>query len=155
MPLMSPHVVDLDPQETIAIRGEVPFTELAAFFERAFREAAEAAGASGVEIVGPPFGFYPEAPAETVVVEAGFPVSAAAHPPGDEAHRLVLPGGRAIEALHIGSYDAMEQSYSELESWMKDEGLKPATRMWESYLSGPGAQPDPATWQTRILWPIE
>ena len=32
---------------------------------------------------------------------------------------------------------------------------RPATRVWESYLSGLGAEPDPTTWQTRILWPIE
>lgn len=154
MPLMSPHVVDLEPQEAIAVRGEVPFDELSAFFERAFQEAAEAAQAAGVEIVGPPFGFYPHAPSETVAVEAGFPVSAPAEPTGGRAHHIVLPGGRAIEALHVGTFDTLGRSYGELASWMAGEGLKPSAGMWESYLSDPQAQPDPTTWQTRIVWPI-
>ncbi|HVK29601.1 MAG TPA: GyrI-like domain-containing protein [Nocardioides sp.] len=154
MPLMSPHVVNLEPQEAVAVHGEVPFAELPAFFERAFRQAAEAARAAGVEIVGPPFGFYPHMPTDTVAVEAGFPVSAPAEPSGGPAHHIVLPGGRAIEALHVGTFDALGQSYGELAAWMADEGLKPAAGMWESYLSDPQDQPDPATWQTRIVWPI-
>lgn len=26
--------------------------------------------------------------------------------------------------------------------------------MWESYLSDPVAEPDPATWRTRIMWSV-
>lgn len=150
---MVPEIVELEPQEAIAVRGDVKIADLAGFFERAFREAADAAGASGVEIVGPPFGFYPEMPTETVVVEAGFPVSAAVHINGD-AHRIVLPGGRAVQAVHVGPYDTMEESYDQLQSWMAEHGLHPAVGMWECYLSDPQVERDPANWQTRIVWPI-
>ena len=85
-----PEIIVLEPQEAIAVRGDVKIADLPAFFERAFSEAAEVAGASDVEIVGPPFGFYPEMPTETVVVEAGFPVSAPVEASGN-VHRIVFP----------------------------------------------------------------
>ena len=90
---LAPEIVEVEPLEAIAVRGDVAIAELPRFFETAFSDAAEAAGASGVTIVGPPFGFYPALPTDTVVVEAGFPVSARAEPHGN-AHPLVLPGGR-------------------------------------------------------------
>jgi effector-binding domain-containing protein len=146
-------VVELEPQEAIAVRGEVPIADLPGFFERAFEEAATAASASGVDIVGPPFGLYPQMPTETVTVEAGFPVSAPVELHG-QAHRLVLPGGRAVQATHVGPYDTMEQTYTKLWSWMADQGLQPAVGMWECYLSDPRVERDPATWRTRIIWPV-
>ena len=149
----SPHVVGLEPQEAIAVRGDVALDDLPTFFEQAFATAAAAAEASGVEIVGPPFGFYPETPSDTVVVEAGFPVSAPVETTGD-AHRLVLPGGTAVRAVHVGPYETLENTYVELQSWMAEHGHVPAVGMWECYLSDPREQPDPATWRTSIVWPI-
>jgi effector-binding domain-containing protein len=150
---VTPEIVELEPQEAIAVRGDVAIAELPQFFERAFHEAADAAGASGVQIVGPPFGFYPEMPTDTVAVEAGFPVSAPAETHGN-AHRFVLPGGRAVQAIHVGPYDTMETTYRALQSWMVEQGLHPSVGMWECYLSDPQAEPDPANWQTRIIWPV-
>lgn len=146
-------LVELEPQEAIAVRGEVPMAELPAFFGRAFADAARAAQASGVQIVGPPFGFYPGMPSDTVVVEAGFPVSGPARADG-EAHPFTLPGGRAARVVHVGPYDTMERTYAQLQSWMAAEGLRPAAGMWESYLSDPETEPDPATWRTLIVWPL-
>jgi effector-binding domain-containing protein len=159
---LSAEMVELEPQEAIAVRGDVALADLPAFFERAFHDAAQAAATAGAEIVGPPFGFYPETPTATVAVEAGFPVSArssgsagsAGSEAGDGTHRLVLPGGRAVQATHVGPYETLEQTYDELQSWMAERGLEPSAGMWESYLSDPQAEPDPATWRTIITWPV-
>ena len=32
-------------------------------------------------------------------------------------------------------------------------GSRPGPLMWESYLTDPGDEPDPATWRTLIVWP--
>jgi effector-binding domain-containing protein len=148
-----PEIVELVPQDAVAVRGDVAFAELPEFFGRAFAESAAAAAACGVTIIGPPFGFYPEMPTMTVAVEAGFPVSGPIEPRGN-AHPLVLPGGRAVQAMHIGPYDTMVQTYAALQSWMAERGLHPAVGMWESYLSDPQAEPDPAHWRTLIIWPL-
>ncbi len=138
------------------MRGEVPTAELPAFFGRAFHEAAAAAAAAGVSIVGPPFGLYPQMPGATMVVEAGFPVSAAIdeHDEHGAAHRLVLPGGLALRVVHVGPYDTLAHTYAELETWMATHGLHPGSGVWESYLSDPEVEPDPATWRTLIVWPV-
>ena len=146
-------IVVLEPQEAIAVRGDVPMADLPTFFATAFAEAAQAAAASGVDIVGPPFGFYPKQPTETVAVEAGFPVSAWPVSHGS-AHPLMLPGGRVVQAMHVGPYETMKQTYTTLQAWMADRGLQPAVGMWECYLSDPGVERDPATWRTMIVWPI-
>lgn len=151
--MITPEIVELEPQEAIAVRGDVAFADLTAFFGAAFGTAAAAAGAAGVQIVGPPFGYYPAMPTDTVAVEAGFPVSAPAEVEG-AAHRFVIPGGRAVQVLHVGPYDAMEQTYAELQAWMAEQGIVAAVGMWESYLSDPEAEPDPTTWRTLITWPI-
>lgn len=150
----APEIVELEPQEAIAVRGDVAIADLPAFFKRAFHEAAKAANASGVAIVGPPFSFYPEMPTQTAVaVEAGFPVSAPAEGHGD-AHRLVLPGGRAVQAMHVGPYDTLERTYTVVRSWIAERGLQQAGGMWECYLSDPEVERDPATWRTRIVCPV-
>lgn len=149
----SPEIVDLAPQQAIAVRGDVAIGDLPSFFERAFHEAFDAASACGVEIVGPPFGFYPEMPAGTVAVEAGFPVSAPAEVRGS-THPFVLPGGRAARVTHIGPYETLEATYRLLQAWMAEHGLVPATGMWECYLSDPETEPDPAGWRTQIIWPL-
>lgn len=153
MRAVSPEVVELEPQEAIAVRGEVGVDGLSTFFGRAFGVAAAAAAEAGVEIVGPPFGYYPTMPTEVVTVEAGFAVSGHVEAVGG-AHGLVLPGGRAVRAMHIGPYDDLEITYADLQAWMTEHDLRPATGMWECYLSDPETEPDPRTWRTLIVWPV-
>lgn len=150
---LAAEIVELSPQNAIAVRGDVSVADLPEFFERAFSAAGAAAEACGVEITGPPFGFYPEMPTETVAVEAGFPVSAPVETVGD-VHALVLPGGQAVQATHVGPYETMEKTYADLQVWMAERGLHPAREMWECYLSDPRSEPDPTTWRTTIIWPI-
>lgn len=154
MRAIAPEIVELRSQEAVAVHGEVAVEDVPAFFARAYTVATAAVEAAGVEIVGPPFGFYPAIPTDGVVeVEAGFAVSDHVEATG-EVHPLSLPGGRAVRAMHVGSYDTMERTYADLRRWMTEHGLRPATRMWECYLSDPVAEPDPTTWRTLIVWPV-
>ena len=127
--------------------------ELTSFFARAFGAAMHVIRAQRAVPVGPPFGAYHGAPGETVDVEAGFPVAT----PVDDTEGVVsstLPGGPAVEAVHIGPYDTMTGTYGEMEAWMAEQGVSPGPVMWESYLTDPEREPDPSTWRTLIVWPI-
>ena len=66
----------------------------------------------------------------------------------------MLPGGRAVEGIHVGSYDHLPGAYADLQQWMEQHGLEPANLMWEYYLTDPGIEPDPSRWRTRIVWPV-
>ena len=61
--------------------------------------------------------------------------------------------GRSVQS-HVGPYDTMADTYTQLLAWAADNGLELATGMWEVYLSDPSAEPDPATWRTEVFWPV-
>jgi len=135
------------------VRFEVPMAELREAFDRGFSAVAEAAQTQGVAIAGAPFGYYPRLPGDTVEVVVGFPV-AAPITATEDVEPFELPGGRAVVGTHIGPYGTLERTYDELMAWTTAEGLTLAEGMWESYLSDPGAEPDPSTWRTLITWPL-
>ncbi|MDO8364435.1 MAG: GyrI-like domain-containing protein [Actinomycetota bacterium] len=151
---MDVQIVELEPVRAAAVRGEVGYDGLPTFFGHAFTEVFAAAERAGVAVVGPPFGFYPAMPSETaVVVEAGFPLAQALQAEG-EVHPFELPGGTAAVTMHVGPYDTLAETYTRLMGWMSAHGYIPGEGMWESYLSDPGAEPDPSGWQTQIVWPV-
>jgi effector-binding domain-containing protein len=146
-------VTTVDPQPAAVVRDEVPMQEIRTVFDRGFGEVMRVAEAQGVAITGPPFGFYPRTPTDTVEVAVGFPVAAPVSADGDVTP-FELPGGRVVTGVHVGPYESLGASYGELTEWAASNGHSLAGHMWESYLTDPSAEPDPATWQTRITWPL-
>jgi len=147
-------ILELEPQPTAVVRGDVPLAELSAFFGRAFASVFAVLGQQGVEPAGAPFGLYAGMPADTVPVEAGVAVSREIEP-ADDVVPSRLPGGRVASAVHVGPYDTLEQTYAELERWIAEQGLTSLPGpMWETYLTDPQAEPDPARWRTRVFQPV-
>ena len=146
-------VETIEPRTAAAIRAEVPMPELREVFDSGFPAVAQTVEAQGIAITGPPFGFYPRMPADTVAVVVGFPVAAPITADG-KVEPFELPGGRAVTGTHVGPYDALGQTYQQLTAWAEAEGLTLGEGMWECYLSDPGAEPDPSTWRTLIFWPL-
>jgi len=147
-------IVELSPSPTAVVRASVVASDLSAFFGRAFSQVAAAVADQGRELVGEPFSFYPGAPTDVVEVAAGFRVTAEVERSGDVVP-MELPGGRAVTTVHVGPYDAMDKTYHRMHVWMSTQGLTPAGHMWEVYLSGPDTRPDPSTWRTQVIWPVD
>jgi uncharacterized protein (TIGR03086 family) len=152
-PAIDCEIVEIEAQPAVAVHGSVPFADLPNFFGKAFTMVSEAIERAGSAPTGPPFAFYPCMPTDVVEVEAGFPVASALGA-DDEVHPFELPGGRVVTTVHVGPYETMERTYAGLMAWMRDQHIEPAMGMWECYLSDPDAEPDPAGWRTRIVWPI-
>lgn len=146
-------VKTIEAQSAAAIRAEVPMAELRNVFDRGFHAVMEAVQAQGAAITGPPFGFYPRMPGETIAVIVGFPVAGPIEQRG-EVEPFQLPGGRVVTGTHIGPYESLAETYEQLMAWTRAEGLTLAEGMWESYLSDPSVEPDPNTWRTLIVWPL-
>jgi effector-binding domain-containing protein len=146
-------VETIEPEPAAALHAEVPMDEIRAVFDRGFSEVMRVTRAQGVAITGPPFGFYPRMPTDTVEVAVGFPVSTAVAPDGDVSP-FELPGGRVVTGTHVGPYETLQATYRELTEWAAAQGHALAGHMWESYLTDPRAEPDSAAWQTRITWPL-
>ena len=146
----------LDEQPTAVLRETVPMNALKEFFGRAYQAVMTAAEQQQVQLAGPPFALYHGKPTDVVDVEAGFPVAAPLPWPGSEGGVTAgsLPAGRAMEAMHVGPYEKLPETYSAITGKMQAEGLTPGKVMWEYYLSDPAAERDPATWKTLVVWPV-
>lgn len=146
-------LVDHVEQPTAVVHEHVPTADLPAFFHRAFEATARVAAAQGVPVVGPPFGLYHGMPGATVDVEAGFPVAR----PVTAAEGVTpasLPAGPVAEAVHVGPYETLADTYGEVQRWLAEQGHRPAGLLWEAYLSDPQAEPDPSTWRTQVHVPL-
>lgn len=140
-------------QHTAVVRERVAISGLTDFFGRAFGAVMAAAQAQHASPVGPPFAMYHGMPTDTVDVEAGFPITPNFTGTSDVAASK-LPESEAFEAIHRGPYDTLEKTYALIIERMSAEGKTPSDTMWEFYLSDPVREPDPATWQTRVVWPV-
>lgn len=147
-----PRRIHTTDQPVAVIRERVPMAALAEFFARAFGAVMAAMQRQGVFPAGPPFARYHGMPGDSVDVEAGFPVGGRFNG-ADGVQTGILPGGEAFEAIHTGPYDTLGKTYGALQQKMQAEGITPADTMWEYYLSDPEQEPDPAKWQTKVVWP--
>jgi effector-binding domain-containing protein len=138
------------PRTTAVMRATVPLRDLPAFLSRAFAAVADALGRQGVHVTGPPMAVYRSVSVDAVDVEAGFPVAADVTPEGG-VRPASVPGGEAIETVHIGPYETLGDAYRDMSQWMERHGRHPGGPTWESYLTGPD---DPAGPETLIVWPI-
>ncbi|HET7723447.1 MAG TPA: GyrI-like domain-containing protein [Propionibacteriaceae bacterium] len=148
-----PEIVELEPQTVAVLRETVPMIELVDYFGRAYTTVSRVVSEEGAAIVGPPVGLYFGTPTHEVDVAAGFPTDRPVTG-SDGVSAETLPGGRAVQILHTGTYDAMEATYGRLSAWLADEKLTPGPVMWETYLT----EPDPAApenAQTLITWPVQ
>ena len=139
---------------TLVQRFESTPEEFGRHLATALSAAHAAATAQGLEIVGAPFARYTVDDGGVLRSEAGVKLGE----PG-VAHGEVLPsslpGGRAAVTLHTGPYGGLAATRGQMTAWLAERDYPLSGPMWESYITDPGAQPDPTTWQTRIVAPLE
>lgn len=135
-------LVELSEQQTAVVRDRVPHDGIADFLGRAFGTVMGAVAAGRHQVVGPPFARYRPAPDSGWDIEAGFPVDGPVEAVGVESGRL--PGGRAAQVMHRGSYDGIATTWQRAEAWMAEHGYAGTDAPWESYLDGPDV-PEPRT----------
>lgn len=148
-------IEEVPAQPVAVVRRQVPVTALPAFSAEAAGTIEAAVAAAGGVVAGPLFAWYHEPPAGAVVdVSAGFVVAGLSVGDLGEVEVRVRPGALAAVALHVGPYDTLADTYRELDVWLDTRQLDPSDEIWEEYLSDPEADPDPATWETRLVRPL-
>ncbi|MCW4353274.1 GyrI-like domain-containing protein [Hoyosella sp. YIM 151337] len=104
----------------------------------AFAAIGEFINRSGVAPAGPPLAVYRDWDGSTMKVDVGFPVapdSAVSSEP--EVRSGQTPAGKALKAVHRGSYMRLRETYEAMEVHIAQEGLTAGEIAWEVYVSDP------------------
>lgn len=140
-------------QDTAVIHMRCRPEDISATMGEAFGRIFAAVGQAGATPAGPVFTRYFEFGPESVDFECGVAV-AAPFPGLGDVQPGELGGGEAAVGLHIGPYDSLHVTYSQMQAWIVAQGRRPASTMWEVYLTDPEEEPDPARWRTEVYWPV-
>ena len=65
-----------------------------------------------------------------------------------------VPEQTVIATEHLGPYDGLAETYTELLQQIGECGLRTSGHAFERYLVGPAHNPDPASWRTQVCFPI-
>lgn len=106
----------------------------------------------GLQQAGAPFARYTDWRETDCDLDGGIPVSAPASATGDiKAGEL---GGRTLTTTHVGPYADLTKAHEAVHKWMAEHNLQMSGAPYKSYITDPGAEPDPGKWQTLVCYPV-
>ena len=144
---------ELTPQPALVVKRRIARAEIPKTIAEGLGKTYPHALQNGLAIAGRPFARYSDVGPGLMTIEVGTPLATPAAGTGD-IEAITLPGGPAAVAVHMGTYDTLQQTYVAMERWMEQQGVRPGGSPWESYITDPAEHPDPANWRTDVYWPI-
>ena len=144
----TPEFLQTSPQLTAVIRMTIPREEMRTVMGPALRELHAAAKATG-----PWFARHFKMEPKIFDFEVGIPVEGPVKPSG----RVVsseLPSMSVARAVLRGSYEQLASAWPELDAWIVAQGRTPGPWLIETYVVGPGTNPDPTAWRTELTRPL-
>ena len=143
-------LVDVPARTVLMLAATTTMESLGEVLSRLFPELCVRAAGLGLTPVGAPFTRYGEARADgSIEIEACLTVEGSGV--GD---CLALDACRAAMVSHFGDYSTLGDAHFALGEFVRRERLETAGLCWEEYATDPGAEPDPANWETRVYWPV-
>jgi effector-binding domain-containing protein len=119
---------------------------------RAYGAVMAYMGARGLAASDVPLCFYRSWEQDNWVIEAGVPVEGEVME-ADGVHLLEIPGGEAATVLHVGPYMELGRAHAALAAWCQEHGRE-MVASYERYITDPEEVPDPAQYQTEVIWPL-
>jgi effector-binding domain-containing protein len=144
-----PQIVKAQAQRAATIRFTIPRAEIRNVMGPGMAELKAAIDAQGLAAAGPMFSHHFRMDPAVFDFEIGLPVTAAFSAVG-RVKPGELPPATVARTVYHGPYEGLGAGWGEFDSWVKAEGHTPGPDLWESYVSGPEANPDPATFRTEL-----
>ena len=142
----------LEPRTALVIRRKTSADEIAKTLGECLPTVFAFCQKHGIPFAGPPFTRYVEMGRGLWTIEAGL-TTAGPHQGEGDIIATELPGGEAAVAIHKGSYETLGETHAAIERWLDDNKLT-AGMPWETYITDPGTTPNPAEWQTEVVYPL-
>lgn len=126
---------------TLSVRRHSRVDQLPAVLGEAYSEIIHFAGTLGVETLGPAFTIYYNMNMEDLDLEIGF-VAKEKIPGNETIQSSEIPAGRYVSAVFAGPYAEMPKMYSEMSTFMIEQGLIPSGTACEFYYNSPMDVPE-------------
>jgi effector-binding domain-containing protein len=153
-------VQNRQPQPVLSVRQTIRVADLTTAQGESLRELWDLLHTRGVAPAGPPFVRYHTFGEVETDVETGVPVAEAVDGQG-RVTGGVLPGGRAVVAVHLGGHDRLGDAYKAIAEWLAANGEAdgPAWEVyeWIDLRQEPDLSkwPAPADWRTQLVQPVK
>ncbi len=147
-------IQNIPSQPTAVVVVKTTQTKIGEDLGKAYQSVFEHLQKIGVQPAGPPFCWYRDVGGDEWLIEAGAPINGPL-PQEGEVKSSTLPSGKVAMAWHIGSYATLSETWTALETWLKENHIKTRDGVWEIYWTDPETQPDSAKWKTQLLRPVE
>jgi effector-binding domain-containing protein len=148
-----PQIIETRAQHTAVIHLTIPRTEMVHVFGPAVQELVAVLTAQGIPPVGSAFAHHLKMSPDTFDFELGFVTPSPVAPSGrvKPGH---WPAQKAAHTVYSGPYEGLPAAWHSFLEWMKANGCSLAPDLWEHYVVGPHASPDPADWRTELYRPL-
>jgi effector-binding domain-containing protein len=152
--LDEPQIVKTQVQDTAVIRLTIPRAEIQRVMGPAIGEVMQTVAAQGIGLAGPVFSYHFRMDPAVFDFEVGVPVASPVKPAG-RVTASQLPAATVARTVYHGPYEGLGDAWGEFGKWLASRGHKPASNLWECYVTGPESGPDSSKWRTELNRPLD
>jgi effector-binding domain-containing protein len=151
--LDTPQITQTAAQLTAIIRLTIPREEIRKVMGPGISELMATVAAQGIAPAGPWFTHHLRMDPAIFDFEIGVPVTAPVAAAG-RVNPGQLPATKVARTIYHGPYEGLGAAWGEFIAWIAAKGHTAGLDLWECYLAGPEANPDPATFRTELNRPL-
>ena len=140
-------------QSTAIIHVTIPREQIRAVMGPGYRELLDALRAQGIVPAGPWFTRHLRMDPQMFDFEIGVPVDIPVVPMGRVTNGD-LPSATVARTIYHGNYEGLPSAWRAFDAWIAAEGRVASPSLWETYVTDPKVDPDPAAWRTELTRPL-
>ena len=148
-----PRILQTAAQTTAIIHLTIPRSEIRKVMGPALAELRAVLASQNVVPTGPWFSHHLSMKPGVYDFEVGFPVKETVAPSG-RVTAGTLPAASVARTVLHGSFEGLGAAWAERDAWVVAQGRKPGPSLVETYLTGPGENPDATKWETELTRPL-
>ena len=149
----TPQIVETTARQIAIIHLTIPRAEIQHVMGPGISELRAVVAAQGIAAPGSWFTHHLRMHPDTFDFEIGVPITAPVVASG-RVRPGHWPAMKVARTVYHGAFEGLGAAWGEFGNWIAANGHQSAADLWECYLAGPEASPDPAHWRTELNQPL-